>query len=230
MYLVAYCLGLSCLLMATVSIYFHRGLAHRSVLLCSPLVLLFRTANWLFLGTDEQRWVAAHRLHHRYTNEPGDPHNPNTSGFLMVFFRTGPLIRKATGDAKVVNRVARDVDGRPLLGHRYAGLPIGYLVPLAVGGTPLFGATIVSALSILFAVGAVNAACHWRVPDGEKVRNIRLLAPLTFGETLHLNHHKRPTSPSYRQRTTDLDVGYLLIWSLVRLRLATYATVTNHDY
>jgi len=43
------------------SMYLHRALAHRSVVVHPAADLLFRTVLWLTTGQDRREWVAVHR-------------------------------------------------------------------------------------------------------------------------------------------------------------------------
>ena len=63
------------------SMYLHRALAHRSVVVHPAADLLFRTVLWLTTGQDRREWVAVHRKHHAFTDRDGDPHSPRLRGF-----------------------------------------------------------------------------------------------------------------------------------------------------
>src|SRR5688572_9689244 len=58
------------------SVYLHRALAHRSLVLPPVVDVIFRAVLWLTTGQQRQEWVAVHRKHHAFTDREGDPHSP----------------------------------------------------------------------------------------------------------------------------------------------------------
>src|SRR5712692_5528768 len=61
------------------SVYLHRGLAHRALVLHPVTDVCFRTILWLTRGQNRREWVAVHRKHHTFTDQEGDPHSPRLS-------------------------------------------------------------------------------------------------------------------------------------------------------
>src|SRR3954447_8169750 len=68
----------------TVTVGYHRGLAHKAVRL-NPLAkkFLLTFGNWL-TGLDPKAWVVMHRLHHEHSDTPQDPHSPKNVGILGI--------------------------------------------------------------------------------------------------------------------------------------------------
>src|SRR5204863_516598 len=66
------------------SIYLHRALAHRALVVHPVADVVFRTVLWLTTGQRRQEWVAVHRKHHAFTDREGDPHSPRLLGFWKV--------------------------------------------------------------------------------------------------------------------------------------------------
>jgi stearoyl-CoA desaturase (delta-9 desaturase) len=60
-----------------VTLYLHRGQAHRGITFSPVLEHFMRAWLWLTTGMVTKQWVAIHRKHHRYSDEPGDPHSPH---------------------------------------------------------------------------------------------------------------------------------------------------------
>ena len=102
-FVVAYLLNLT-----TITVMYHRGLAHGGVTL-KPWVKRFvaLSGNWL-TGLDPKGWVCMHRLHHAHSDTPDDPHSPVHKGFWRLMLWPG-FIRK------------RLPKGRQALGHAASG-------------------------------------------------------------------------------------------------------------
>jgi hypothetical protein len=67
-----------------ITVFYHRGLAHRSLTFrTGPERVLLLTGNWV-TGTDAVGWVAMHRLHHLTADTPDDPHSPLNVGLFGV--------------------------------------------------------------------------------------------------------------------------------------------------
>jgi fatty-acid desaturase len=70
---------------------------------------------------------------------------------------------------------------------------------------------------------SINSLCHTfgRQPFNTKdeSRNLAWLAPFTFGEAWHNNHHAFPTSAVHGLRRWQLDPSAGLIWVLEKLGL-----------
>src|SRR5437899_6576354 len=66
------------------SVYLHRGLAHRALVLHPITDVCFRAILWLTTGQNRREWVAVHRKHHTFTDRDGDPHSPRLFGVWRV--------------------------------------------------------------------------------------------------------------------------------------------------
>jgi stearoyl-CoA desaturase (delta-9 desaturase) len=77
---------------------------------------------------------------------------------------------------------------------------------------------------------SINSLCHFfgrrRFPTDDESRNLAWLAPLSFGESWHNNHHAFPTSASHGLRRWEFDISSLvirgleavgLVWDVVRV-------------
>jgi stearoyl-CoA desaturase (delta-9 desaturase) len=71
---------------------------------------------------------------------------------------------------------------------------------------------------------AINSLCHFlgrrRFSTRDHSRNVSWLAPLSFGEAWHNNHHAFPTSAFHGLRGREIDPGGWLIRGLERAGLA----------
>lgn len=192
------------------------------------------------------RWVAIHRLHHKYSDEQPDPHSPWVSlfwghmGWLLVENRE--LSSLATYE-----KYARDILEDPfyLRMERYglwgwifaihaglfflAGLAIGWVTTgLYMGGVQfglslLLWAVIFRTIYTWHVTWAINSFAHrfgyTNYDTGENSRNNWLFALATNGEGWHNNHHADPRSAKHGHRWWELDVTYLTLRCLEAIGL-----------
>jgi stearoyl-CoA desaturase (delta-9 desaturase) len=71
---------------------------------------------------------------------------------------------------------------------------------------------------------SINSLCHFfgrrRFPTADESTNVFWLAPLSFGEAWHNNHHAFPRSAAHGLRWWELDLGGMVIRGMRRLGLA----------
>jgi stearoyl-CoA desaturase (delta-9 desaturase) len=110
---------------------------------------------------------------------------------------------------------------------------VGLIVPFALGG--LIGGSWNHAWSGLLWGGAVrmlvvhhvtysiNSLCHFfgrrQFDTGDESRNLAWLAPFTFGEAWHNNHHAFPTSFEHGMRRRQIDPSRWVILGMEKLGL-----------
>src|SRR6188472_4589402 len=84
--LLALVIGVSISVMANMvtTVFLHRALAHRALVLRPPATHAFRFLTWVTTGIRPRQWVAVHRKHHAFTDVEGDPHSPVLHGFPKV--------------------------------------------------------------------------------------------------------------------------------------------------
>jgi stearoyl-CoA desaturase (delta-9 desaturase) len=213
------------------TLYLHRTLSHRALVLAPGVVAVVRTLLWVTTGIRPRQWVAVHRKHHAFSDEDGDPHSPIIEGFAMVQFGNVALYRKALRDPQLVARYARDIPhdrwDKVLFDHAFVGLTIGItILCLTIGlWAGLLAAVLHTAMYLLLNAG-INAIGHTvgRQPFPNKARNNQWLAWMTSGEGLHNNHHAASTSASFALNRGDIDPGWWVVrllasrgWASVRL-------------
>jgi stearoyl-CoA desaturase (delta-9 desaturase) len=70
---------------------------------------------------------------------------------------------------------------------------------------------------------SINSLCHFfgrrRFATGDHSRNLLWLAPFSFGEAWHNNHHAFPTSAFHGMGRGELDISGLVISGLERVGL-----------
>ena len=86
-----------------VTVFLHRGQAHRGLEFHPILSHFMRFWLWLTTGMVTKQWVAIHRKHHRYSDLPGDPHSPHVFGIWKVLFQGAFLYHEASKDKDMVD-------------------------------------------------------------------------------------------------------------------------------
>jgi stearoyl-CoA desaturase (Delta-9 desaturase) len=189
-------------------------------------------------------WVSTHRKHHRFSDRSGDPHSPHAErapgwrGALrgLGHAHVGWMFR-GQGVANP-HRYARDLladrDVR-LISRTFplwmlAGLALPFGLGIALTGSLIGGLTgllwggAVRIFLLHHATFSINSLCHFfgrrSFTTGDQSRNLAWLAPITFGEAWHNNHHAFPTSARHGLGPHQLDPGAWLIGGLERCRLA----------
>jgi stearoyl-CoA desaturase (delta-9 desaturase) len=70
---------------------------------------------------------------------------------------------------------------------------------------------------------SINSLCHFfgrrRFATEDESRNLLWLAPLSFGEAWHNNHHAFPTSAFHGMGRREIDLSGVLIAALERVGL-----------
>lgn len=210
------------------TVYLHRALSHRALVLRRPVELGFRVLLWISTGIRRRQWVAVHRKHHAFTDVPGDPHSPRLLGWVHVQFKNVSLYRKEAANPETLARYAKDLPGdrwdRLLFDRAIVGLALGIGALVALLG-PVAGllAAFVHVNLYLSTSAAVNAMGHHfgRRPYANGAGNLQWLAWLTAGEGLHNNHHAAPTSARLAHRRWEFDPGWWVISMLRRIRVVT---------
>jgi stearoyl-CoA desaturase (delta-9 desaturase) len=208
------------------TVYLHRAMAHRSLTLRPAAAFAMRFVVWLTTGIETREWVAVHRKHHVFTDQPEDPHSPVQRGWGKVLTLNVRYYRLAAKQPGVVETYARDLRPdrweRALFSRGVLGVGVG-LVLLALLFGPLWAVIIGAAHFVIYIglSGAVNGLGHHfgRRPHENTATNLRWLALLTAGEGMHNDHHEYPRSPRFGDSWWDL--GGKLAGALARLRLAT---------
>lgn len=223
-------LGLTQLAVIATSVYLHRGLAHRSLRLHPCADVLFRFALWISTGQNRREWVAVHRKHHAYTDREGDPHSPLVHGFWKIQLGNVYYYIREARNPETLARWAKDIQedwwDRVLLKHGLLGVVVGVAIACLVFG-PVWGLIVASTHAILYVfvvAPAINGLGHWwgqRHFRENAATNIRLLACLTGGESLHNNHHAYPSSPKFSMARFEFDPSWCVIRLLVALRLVS---------
>lgn len=213
-----------------VTLFLHRGQAHRSVEFHPAVAHFFRFWLWLTTGMVTKQWVAVHRKHHRFCETANDPHSPHVHGIFTVLFKGALLYNDATKDKVMVDAYGVGTPDDWMERNVYSAhsrLGIGILFVLNVILWGWVGAVIwgIQMLWIPFwAAGVVNGLGHWcGYRNGEtrdRSRNISPWGIVIGGEELHNNHHLAPASAKLSARAWEFDIGWMYIQLLSVAKLA----------
>ncbi|MBA3745928.1 MAG: acyl-CoA desaturase [Solirubrobacterales bacterium] len=237
-----------------ITVGYHRLFTHRSFETTRALRAAFGVLGSMAVEGPLIEWVATHRKHHRFSDRPGDPHSPHAQRGPGWRGALGGLAHAHLGwmfrgkDQANPRHYAKDLladrDLRfisrafPLLVVAGLALPFGLGLALtgslAGGLTGLLWGGLVRIFLLHHATFSINSLCHFfgRRPfsTGDESRNLGWLAPLTFGEAWHNNHHAFPTSARHGIGRHQPDPGAWLISALERSRLAWKVVRISPDH
>lgn len=221
MIILLYTLIVTHITIVCVTVFLHRGQAHKGLEFNPVLSHFMRFWLWLTTGMVTKQWVAIHRKHHRYSDQQHDPHSPHVFGIWKVLFKGALLYHEASKDKDMVNTYGVGTPDDWLEHNLYSPhsrLGIGILF---VFNTLIFGwwgpvIWIVQMLWIPFwAAGVVNGLGHYiGYRNGEtkdKSKNLSFLGIIIGGEELHNNHHLNPASPKLSRKWFEVDMGWVYI-------------------
>ena len=214
-----------------VTLFLHRGQAHRGIQFHPILSHFMRFWLWLTTGMVTKEWVAIHRKHHRFTDTIDDPHSPKTYGILTVLFKGAFLYAKASKDREMVNAYGVGtpddwIERKLYTPHSRLGILILLVLNVLLFGYWGFLIWGIQMIWIPFwAAGVINGIGHWiGYRNGEtkdKSRNIFPLDLLIGGECLHNNHHLDPANPRLSRRWFEFDSGWMYLSILRFFHLAS---------
>lgn len=218
---VIYTLIVTHITIACVTIYLHRGQAHKGIVFNPILEHFMRFWLWLTTGMVTKQWVAIHRKHHRFCETKGDPHSPHIHGLSTVLFKGALLYHEASKDKDMVNTYGVGtpddwMERNIYTNHSRLGISLLFLFNIIIFGWVGAIIWVIQMLWIPFwAAGVVNGLGHWwgyRNGDSkDRSTNISPLGIIIGGEELHNNHHLNPASPRLSRRWFELDMGWIYI-------------------
>ena len=238
-------LVLYCVTGLGVTLGFHRGLTHRSFRMNRGLQATLAIAGSMAFEGAVIDWVATHRRHHAFTDEPGDPHSPfryGTGTWAQIrglgHAHVGWLLSDdATPSARyapdlVRDRTLRRIDAAfPALCVLSLLLP--FLLGLAITGTWTGGMTafiwagLVRVALLQHVTWSVNSLCHmfgsrpFATRGYDRATNLWPLALVSFGESWHNGHHADPSCARHGRAPHQLDISADIIRTFERLGWVT---------
>ncbi|MBA3747938.1 MAG: fatty acid desaturase [Solirubrobacterales bacterium] len=228
-----------------ITVGFHRLFTHRAFKTGKGVRAAFAILGSAAIEGPVISWVADHRKHHAFSDRLGDPHSPHVDhgrglrGALrgLAHAHVGWLFEHTQRANK--QRYAPDLVGDPLIAFidrtTLWWIALGLAAPFGLGYA--LGGTLTAGLTGLLWGGAVrivllhhvtysiNSLCHFfgrkRFASDDESRNLAWLAPLSFGEAWHNNHHAFPTSAAHGLRWYErmLDPSAIVIAAMERTGL-----------
>ena len=227
-----------------VTVGFHRLFTHRSFATKKWLRGVFAVCGSAAIEGPVISWVADHRKHHAFSDQPGDPHSPHVDhgvgwrGALRglahahmgwLFLHTQRGARKRYAPDLIADPVVSFVD-RTFLYWAIGGLGAAFGLGWLIGGTLTAALTgllwggAVRLLVLHHVTFSINSLCHFfgrrRFDTDDESRNLAWLSVLSFGEAWHNNHHAFPTSAAHGMRWWEFDSSKLVIRGLEKAGLA----------
>ncbi len=202
-----------------VTLFLHRGQAHRGIEFNPILEHAMRAWLWLTTGLVTQQWVAIHRKHHRFSDIDNDPHSPHVYGIWQVLFKGAGLYHLASKDSAMIAQYGQGTPNDWLEINLYdkynrLGIVLMFIIDIALFGA--WGALIWGIQMIwipFWAAGVINGVGHWvGYRNGETRDQSRNILPwdiIIGGECLHNNHHLDPANPKLSRRWFEFDAGWM---------------------
>ena len=198
-----------------VSLYNHRVLSHRSVILKNRLLKLFLLFwSTVMLQGSTIAWVSMHREHHKHSDTKKDPHTP-VEGFWQSYWLSmmhTPNIKRFGIDLlrdkditwfhKYFWRINIAYSAILFLTFGWMGILVGHLVPAAF---TWHGVSIVNAVSHA-PINLPSILGYRNYETNENSKNIPLAGYLTFGGAWHNNHHGKPASYTFKSKWWEFDI------------------------
>lgn len=204
-----------------VTLYLHRGQAHRGVQFHPVIAHLFRLWCWLTTGMVTRQWVAVHRKHHARCETAEDPHSPQVFGIRAVLWGGVGLYKSAAANRGDLEAFGVGTPTDWIERHLYERW--SWLGPTLLAGISiaLFGVVGVALWALqmawipFWAAGVINGLGHWcgyrNFETSDTSANLVPWGLLVGGEELHNNHHAFPASAKFSQRRFEFDGGWVVI-------------------
>ncbi len=214
--------------MFAITAFYHRYFSHRAFKTSRPMQFVFAVMGNSTVQRGPIWWASMHRHHHRYSDQPQDPHSPTQHGFLwshMGWFMSDPNFAPRLDLVQDLVRFPelRFLDRFDTLIPLLGGLSVYGLGEILQSAAPGLGTNgpqllvwaIISTVVHLHAALTINSLAHLfgrqRYETDDTSRNSMLLALITFGEGWHNNHHHYQASVRQGHAWWEIDISYYLL-------------------
>jgi stearoyl-CoA desaturase (delta-9 desaturase) len=233
-----------------VTIGFHRLFTHKSFEAKPWFRNVLAIAGSMAIQGPVIRWVADHRRHHAFADQPGDPHSPHLDegpgvkgvakglwhAHVGWFFDDEQTSARRWAPDLVKDPGMRRIDTLfPLWAVLSFGLPplMGFLVSGTLQGavTAFLWGSLVRIFFLHHVTWSVNSICHFYGERPYKTKDFStnnwLLSLVSFGESWHNNHHAFPTSAVHGIGKGQIDLSAGVIRFLQKVGIAADIKVAD---
>jgi stearoyl-CoA desaturase (delta-9 desaturase) len=236
-------LGMCFLTSTGITVGYHRLFTHRSFNAQPFIRQLLVILGSMSAQGPVLSWVANHRHHHRFSDQPEDTHSPHTAPNKLLGLWQSHLFWKWEYEYpnpvyyapellrdQAILKVSRWYYGWIVLGLVFPAIVTGIVTQSWIGAW--HGFWLGGVIRLYFAqhtTWCINSVCHlwgqrpFQTSD-RSVNNIWLALP-TAGESWHNNHHAFQNSAKFGLYWWQIDLGYWVIRLLEITRLAWDVTV-----
>jgi fatty-acid desaturase len=219
-----------------ISIGYHRGLSHRSFKLPKLVEYFFVLGAYFCFEGAPIFWAGSHRLHHRYSDMPGDPHSPKDGLWHSILgWMSKPVVIITDEQYKTI---CPDLFRDPFYRFLHAGGKgrdgwvclvinvISRVILLAVFGPVALAGNLLGSVCAFIAPLMVNSICHipalgyQNFPTPDLSQNVWFVGLAAFGEGWHNNHHAFPQSARHGLKPSEFDFSFLVLTLLAKVGLA----------
>ena len=229
MFYLLYVLIVTHITVVCVTLFLHRGQAHKGLIFHPILSHFMRFWLWLTTGMITKQWVAIHRKHHSSTDKEGDPHSPAIYGIWNILLRGVYYYYVAGKNARMIVSFGKGtpddwLERKVYTPYNYAGVVLMLIINIVLfGGLGIVIWGIQMIWIPFWAAGVINGIGHWAgYVNGEtkdRSKNIFPIGILIGGEELHNNHHLEPANPKLSRKWFEFDIGWMWIQILQGMRL-----------
>jgi stearoyl-CoA desaturase (delta-9 desaturase) len=232
--LILYTLIVTHITIICVTLFLHRGQAHRGIEFHPVLSHFMRFWLWLTTGMVTKQWVAIHRKHHQKSDVEGDPHSPHVFGIWRVLFKGAALYHTASKDKVMVDTYGVGtpddwMEKNVYTKHSRLGITLLLIINLLCFSWVGLLIWAIQMIWIPFwAAGVINGLAHWwGYKNGETKDYSRNISPwgiIIGGEELHNNHHLSSANPKLSRNWFEFDIGWMWLTIFRYLKLAKLRT------
>lgn len=208
----------------SISIYFHRSITHRSLVLHPSLAHVCRFWIWLTSGQSPWVWAAVHRWHHQHADTIKDVHSPKVNGFWNILvhgydeavhelYKQDHNFFIKYGQGAPDDWVERNIYRK----FPKTGLYIMLLVNIVLCGVwgpwVWLGHFVWTEFLNKIIAGIGHQIGYRSYETNDASKNILPWGIIILGEELHNNHHQNASTPNFNRKWFEIDP----IWYVIKI-------------
>lgn len=203
--------------------FLHRFFAHRSFKV-SKWIEIVASISVIFAAFGSTiAWVAVHRVHHKETDKPGDPHSPyvnhnvNKKLSLWKAFKIWILF---LDKSKIPYKYTKPLSDQPFhvfLHKQYFKIVLTtYTILGIIDPWLVVFIFAIPACFLMFSLGSLASLGHihgYKTYElDNEARNSWIVSIFTLGDGWHNNHHAKPNKWTTQEKWWEFDPAGWLIW------------------